>query len=50
MKEPFVLRIPPETKEKLTQKAAEVGISLNSYILQIFHWFLNEGGAENARP
>ena len=48
MKEPYLLRIPPEVKAKLTAKADEVGISLNSYILQIFYWFLN-GGVENAR-
>ena len=49
MKEPYLLRLPPEVKAKLTAKADEVGISLNSYILHILHWFLKEGGGNNAR-
>ena len=47
MKEPYVLRMPPEVKAKLTAKAEEVGISLNSYILQVLFQFLNEGGADD---
>jgi len=49
LKEPYVLRMPPEVKAKLTAKAEEVGISLNSYILQVLFQFLNEGGVNNGR-
>ena len=46
MKEPYLLRIPTETKARLTAKAEEIGISLNALILQIL-WAYFEGGAEN---
>ena len=46
MKEPYLLRMPTETKARLTAKAGEIGISLNALILQIL-WAYFEGGVEN---
>ena len=48
MKEPYLLRMPTETKARLTAKAEEIGISLNALILQIL-WAYIEGGLENGR-